>query len=154
MGKNISREKTVKNICICICSETELLSGNQIAFYLIGKGISYFQPGHPQSLLQRQYPLLIHVNDGDLGNHRYASVWMSVGVSSRWQHVIANSCQPIPWSVQRGKPTPLLQKTKELFLVQEVCGKKSASTAAWEGIQYSRPCQGSFWALDTTQGQG
>ena len=33
-------------------------------------------------------PLLTHQSDRELRDHR--SVWMSVGVSSRWQHVIAN----------------------------------------------------------------
>ena len=59
--------------------------GSLRKFHVIGEDIVLFSPLKPTT---EAAPLLTHQSDGELRDHR--SVWMSVGVSSRWQHVIAN----------------------------------------------------------------
>lgn len=146
----------MKNTYICNFSETELVfrQSNDILFnwgghFMFSAELSPKPTSEPVPTLDSREWW------GFTGPQIYSSVWMSVGVSSRWQHVTANSCQATPWSVQRGKPIPLLQKTKGLFLVQEVfCEGSRPKQPPWKEIQDFQPCQRSFLALDTAQGQG
>ena len=61
--------------------------GSLRKFHVIGEDILLFSPLKPTT---EAAPLLTHQSDGELRDYR--SVWMSVGVSSRWQQVIANPC--------------------------------------------------------------